>query len=337
MDTEPADSLLRIGELSRRTGVSDHVLRAWERRYGLLKPARSPGGFRLYSARDEDRVRRMQAQLARGLSASEAAGAALAAAPATAGGRADGALSGVAERNAGLADRARILAQELDEFNEPAAQAAFDRLLADFTVETVLRDVVTPYLHELGERWKRGDVGISQEHFASNVLRGRLAGLARGWGHGHGPRAVLACPPGESHDLALLIFGIALNRNGWRIGYLGADTPLDELINTAVDISADLVVLAATTPDRFVGLTADLSRLAGTVPLALAGAGAVETTAHQIGARLLTADPVTEAERLPAPHPDRGSGQPLLSAAAHPVREESAGPAARQRGGALGS
>lgn len=298
VETEGADGLLRIGELSRRTGVSDHVLRAWERRYGLLKPARSVGGFRLYSADDEHRVRRMQAQLARGLSAAEAAGAALAAEQATTAGVADGFQSGPADRYASLAERARALTQALDELNEPAAQAVLDRLLADYTVETVLRDVLVPYLHELGDRWGRGDVTIGQEHFASNVLRGRLAGLARGWGHGHGPQAVLACPPGESHDLALLIFGIALNRNGWRIGYLGADTPLDELINTAAGIPADLVVLAATTPDRFVGLTADLTRLAATAPLALAGAGATEKTAHQIGARLLTADPVTEAERL---------------------------------------
>ena len=224
----------------------------------------------------------MQAQLARGLSAAEAARAALGAEQATAAGR----RRRITVRRGrtltqGLADRARALAQALDELDEPAAQAVLDRLLADFTVETVLRDVLMPYLQELGERWGRGDVTVGQEHFASNVLRGRLASLARGWGHGHGPRAVLACPPGEPHDLALLVFGIALNRNGWRVGYLGADTPLDELINTAADISADLVVLAATTPDRFVGLTADLSRLAGTVPLALAGAGAAETMARR--------------------------------------------------------
>jgi DNA-binding transcriptional MerR regulator len=66
----PGDSpLLRIGELSRRLGVSDHVLRAWENRYGLLQPVRSPGGFRLYSEADEARIRRMQAYLADGLSA----------------------------------------------------------------------------------------------------------------------------------------------------------------------------------------------------------------------------------------------------------------------------
>src|SRR5688572_26922040 len=70
-------AVLRIGELSRRLGVSDHVLRAWERRYGVLRPVRTAGGFRLYSEADLDRVRRMQAFLAQGLSAAEAARAAV--------------------------------------------------------------------------------------------------------------------------------------------------------------------------------------------------------------------------------------------------------------------
>src|SRR5512144_752315 len=70
-------AVLRIGELSRRLGVSVHVLRAWERRYGLLHPQRSASGYRLYSQVDENRVRHMQAHLARGLSAAEAARAAL--------------------------------------------------------------------------------------------------------------------------------------------------------------------------------------------------------------------------------------------------------------------
>ena len=73
MDLPGDRPLLRIGELSRRLGVSGHVLRAWESRYGLLRPVRSAGGFRLYSEADEMRVRRMQAHLAGGLSAAEAA------------------------------------------------------------------------------------------------------------------------------------------------------------------------------------------------------------------------------------------------------------------------
>ena len=162
MGTEPGGGLLRIGELSRRVGVSDHVLRAWERRYGLLKPVRSAGGFRLYSEADESRVRRMQDHLARGLSAAEAARAALGADGAGAASAAGGSASVAVERHEGLADRAGALALALDELDEPAAQAVLDRLLSDFTVETVLRDVVMPYLQELGERWERGSVTVAQ-------------------------------------------------------------------------------------------------------------------------------------------------------------------------------
>src|SRR4029450_4036315 len=75
--TDASPAVLRIGELSRRLGVSDHVLRAWERRDGLLRPVRPAGGFRLYSEADLDRVRRMQAHLSQGLSAAEAARAAI--------------------------------------------------------------------------------------------------------------------------------------------------------------------------------------------------------------------------------------------------------------------
>src|SRR5690349_19698674 len=69
----PAEELLRIGELSKRAGVSAESLRAWERRYGLLRPTRSPGGLRLYSLDDLERVRKMRAHLASGLAAAEAA------------------------------------------------------------------------------------------------------------------------------------------------------------------------------------------------------------------------------------------------------------------------
>src|SRR3954467_10271175 len=179
MDSREEPTGLRIGELSRRGGVSEHVLRAWETRYGLLNPPRSSGGFRLYSAADERRVHRMQFHLGRGLSAAEPAAAAIAE-PAD------------PSPVAGLAEPLVALRAALDDFDEAAAQSVWDRLLSDFTLETVLRDMVLPYLNDLGERWKRGEVTIGQEHFASNMIRGRLAGLARGWGTGHGPRAVLA-------------------------------------------------------------------------------------------------------------------------------------------------
>ena len=176
----PGDSpLLRIGGLGRRLGVSDHVLRAWENRYGLLQPVRSPGGFRLYSEADGWRIRRMQAYLADGLSAAEAARAALSGDASTP----PGPPGHPSPRLRGMGLSA-ALRQVLDAFDEPAAQAVLDWLLADLSVPAVLRDVVLPYLADLGERWQRGTASVAMEHFASNLIRGRLAGLARGWGSG---------------------------------------------------------------------------------------------------------------------------------------------------------
>jgi MerR family transcriptional regulator, light-induced transcriptional regulator len=286
--------VLRIGELSRRAGVSGHVLRAWERRYGLLRPVRSEGGFRLYTEADEGRVRRMRDHLARGLSAAEAARATLQDDEA-------GRVAVPGRLPVAAGELARALRQAFDAFDEAAAQAILDRLVSDLSVTAVLREIVLPYLAELGDRWERGDASIAQEHFASNLIRGRLAGLARGWGDGSGPRAVLACPPGERYDLALMIFGVTLNRHRWRVDYLGADTPVEELTRTAADRAPGLVVLAATRPGTLEPLTAGLAALARTAPLALAGAGAAPQLAGAVGARWLASDPVTAAGNIGRP------------------------------------
>jgi DNA-binding transcriptional MerR regulator len=293
---------LRIGALSRRLGVSAQLLRIWETRYGLLQPARSPGGYRLYTETDERRVRRMQAYLAQGMSAAEAARAALSEE------RAD---TGAADAgHDSVAEAAAALTRCLDAFDESGAQAALDRLLAGFTVESVLRHVIMPCLHDIGERWARGQESIAAEHFAPNVLRGRLAGMARGWSDGRGPGALLACPPGEHHDLALMTFGIVLHRNGWRVNYLGADTPMDEVTRTAQETSPDLVVLSAVDGGRYHGQAAALARLASVVPVALAGPGATEALALATGCRLLAGDPVTEAQAVAGGPSRRGSAAP---------------------------
>ena len=304
MTHENEAAVLRIGELSRRVGVSEYVLRAWESRYGLLRPVRSAGGYRLYSEADQRRVRRMQAHLANGLAAAQAAEAAIADDDSS-GAAQGGASSAAAGQGAGgtlrvvaMTDSADSLRQALDEMDEPAAQRVLDRLLTDFTVESVLRDVVLPYLRGLGERWQQGVVTVAQEHFASHVIRGRLAGLARGWGNGSGPRALLACPPDEQHDLALLVFGIVLNRGGWRVEFLGANTPMGDTLQVTSQTRPGLVVMTAHLPERFTAVIPELSEVAALAPLLLAGAGATPALAERVGARCLEGDPVTSAENL---------------------------------------
>ncbi len=200
----------------------------------------------------------------------------------------------------------RELAEALERLDEPSAQAILDRILAVATVDLVLSEVVLPLLRELGERWEGGEISVAQEHFASNLIRGRLLGLARGWGRGAGPVALLACPPGEQHDLGLLAFGIALRGHGWRIAYLGADTPVDTLEVAAGALRPAIVVLSATTWERVAPTSHLLRCLARRLRLALGGAAANAPRASQLGfLLLLPGDPVSEAARVAALGPER--------------------------------
>jgi DNA-binding transcriptional MerR regulator len=282
---------LRIGELGRRVGLKPELLRAWERRYGLLQPARSSGGLRLYSPADERRVRLMQDRIAEGLSPAEAARLVLAdESGAGPGGGGGPPLDRLAER----------LREALDRFDADEANAALDRMLASFLLDTVLEEVLMPYLRDLGERWGAGTATIAQEHFASNLLRARLGGLARGWETGGGPVAVLACAPGELHDLPLLVFGLALRARGWRIAYLGADTPAESLAEAARRLDASLVVVNSVLRSRFRDVAAELRALARDRHVALAGPGAGESLAESIDCDWLADGPIAAAERIVA-------------------------------------
>jgi DNA-binding transcriptional MerR regulator len=287
---------IRIGELGRRVGVRPETLRAWERRYRLLSPERSAAGYRLYSAGDEKRVREMLGWMSRGVAASEAAklaGAPVGAAPAAERRpRADG--------QPALAVAMLDLIAALQRFDEEGAHRILDEAFARFSLETVLSELVLPVLAEVGDRWSRGDVSVGEEHFCTEVLRGRLLSLARGWGAGEGPLAVLSCPPGERHDLGVVVFGLALREQGWRIAFLGADTPMATLADAAERLDPELVVSAAVDPERFETAGADIRDLAGAHPLALAGAGATAETARSLGAGHLDKPPVAAAVSLAA-------------------------------------
>ena len=189
------------------------------------------------------------------------------------------------------------LGAALSAFDEAAAHAVVDALLARMSLDALLRDVVVPYLHELGERWERGEVSVAQEHFASSVLRGRLLGLARGWGRGLGPRVVLACAPGEQHDLGLIVFGLALRARGWRVVYLGADTPLGSVADAARACDPEFVVISAVEPRTFRRHRAELAALAVGHRVCLGGAGAASASVDDDIATL-AGGPVEEADRL---------------------------------------
>jgi DNA-binding transcriptional MerR regulator len=279
------DGVLRIGELSRRTGVSPELLRAWEQRYGLLQPTRSQGGFRLYSSADEARVRRTTALIAEGLSAAEAARQA-----------AQALEPGAPAAQPLIDDLADGLQKALDNFDAAAGHAALDRLFEAVSIEFAIADVLIPYLHELGERWANGTVSVAQEHFASNLIRGRLLGLARDWGTGGSSTAVLACPPDEAHDLGLILFGVLIARRGWRVTFLGANTPFDTLEASVRTLRPSLIVLATCDAELFRRHADAIAAVAAGRTVVAVAAPVAEQAVSATGARPLVND-IAEAAR----------------------------------------
>lgn len=283
-----AGGYIRIGELSRRTGISPELLRAWERRYGLFEPDRSPGRFRLYSDADVRRVDAMRAQIAAGLSAAEAARRVL--------GKSVPAPEAPKDAAPAIDAPVRDLRRALEAFDDAAAHAAIDRLVASLSLEALLRDVVLPLLREIGEEWERGELTVAQEHFASNLVRARLMALGRGWGRGTGRHALLAAPSGEQHDLGLVVLALVLRDRGWRVTFLGADTPIETITDTTRRVVPEVIVLAML---KEPGLrTAAVRELARCSRIVIAGSGATPQLATKLGAENFDGGPIEAAAYL---------------------------------------
>ena len=283
---------MRISELSRRVGVPPDTLRVWERRYGLLKPRRTRGNIRLYSALDEARVRLMKRYMSEAMPAAQAAELAKSAR-----------LTLRPGRTARLEDHdavmtARQMSTALDAFDESSAEQALQQLMSEYSPLAVIRDFMMPYLYDVGERWAADHMTVAQEHFASNFAHSRLLALARGWDRGLGPRALLACAPGELHTLALIAFGIALHAHGWKITYLGAATPVDMLHAAATQVHADLIVVTSSVTGRLNPVLDELRQVAGRWPLRIAGPATDERLAFQCAAIHVATDPVTAAASI---------------------------------------
>lgn len=223
---------LNIAALSRRTGVAPDTLRKWEQRYQILQPTRTAGGQRRYSERDVARVEWLCERLREGYRIGEAANLL--------------GTAGVTPARTARDHLEAILAAV--EIGEPTAIGLLvDQAFALHDVDETLEKILAPLLREIGERWQRGELTVAEEHFVSEAVRSRLGHLLADAGGGLRGSVVLACAPGERHELGLMMLAIALRRDGWKVTYLGADTPLAEAAELARRQSARVLGISVTT------------------------------------------------------------------------------------------
>ncbi|MEX1164151.1 MAG: MerR family transcriptional regulator [Nitriliruptor sp.] len=281
--------MLRIGEVSRRTGVAVPTLRAWERRYGLLTPDHTDGGHRLYSERDVDRVRAVQRLLEDGWNASAAAREVLRAPAPVA---RPTSISGAGQDGAAAELIAR-LERAIDGFDGPSADEIVDATFARFEVPSAIDAVLLPVLRHLGDGWEDDPRIIAREHFATNTLRPRLQRLLRTRPRTTAPVCLAAAPETEEHDLGLLASAVVAADAGWRVHYLGARTPTVAMERASVDLSPDVVLVGAVFREAAEDFLADRPTFSG-AGVVLGGAGFIPSDASRLPRAIVHTGEVSE-------------------------------------------
>ncbi|HEX8696261.1 MAG TPA: MerR family transcriptional regulator [Longimicrobium sp.] len=242
--------MYRIKRVAHLTGINPATLRAWERRYNLISPQRTESGYRLYSDEDVAMLTRIKQLTDEGLTISEAIARV---------GRGRAPLPADAHA---LLDLRGELRDALLRFDRPAALAAYERA-AHLPAELRVEQLLLPMMRELGDLWEHGDAVVSQEHFASAFVREKLSQLIAGLdtGAAAGPEGVCAGLPGELHEFGLMAAAVRLAREGWRVLYLGADVPLEDVRRVLRERRPRMLCTSAVMrldPDEFRALAAEL-------------------------------------------------------------------------------
>lgn len=263
----------RIHRVAKLTGLSRDVIRVWERRYGIVQPSRSANRYRTYTDADVALLRYLKQEMDQGQSIGNLAAL----------GRDQlmKAATGAA-RSFALPPYERLL-HELIGLLDPLDKVSFERRLngavAVIPFEEALYGILLPLQTRIGELWHDGRLNVGVEHYVTNQVRQKIfTAMNQLPLHEQGLRIVLACPPGEHHEVGLLAAAYVCASRGCRTYYLGANMPFDQLALLCRQIDSDVLLLSVTTPPpphEWSSWMAALQNLATSHrTIALGGAGA---------------------------------------------------------------
>jgi DNA-binding transcriptional MerR regulator/methylmalonyl-CoA mutase cobalamin-binding subunit len=235
-----------IREAADRAGMTSELLRAWERRYGIVTPRRTPAGYRLYDEPAIARVRAMRSLVDEGWTPSAAA-AAVKDLP-------DGELPHAAPpRDVTAEDTTTELIQRFvraaADMDTVGVQSFLDEVSARGSFEAVMNRYLFPALHALGDAWERGDVSVAAEHAASAAVQRWLSAAyeAASASRGATQPVLVGLPPGARHELGALAFATAARRSGVTVHYVGADLPATDWVAAARATDAAAAVIGVPT------------------------------------------------------------------------------------------
>jgi len=261
----------RIHRVAKLTGLSRDVIRVWERRYGIIKPERGANRYRLYTDEDVALLRYLKKEMEAGTSIGELAAT-----------DRDDLLSRVRGRS--LEEPIRIpayerLLGELTAALAPLDKVAFERRLngavAVVPFEEALHGILLPLQQRVGQLWHEGRLDAALEHYVTHLVQQKLFAVMNQLSVVEsGPKIIVACPPGEEHEIGALSAAYLCAARGCRVYYLGANLPLDALERLCSQVRPDLLLLSLTLvpmEDAMRGLADELMRRVGAICSVIAG------------------------------------------------------------------
>ncbi len=284
--------------VSKRTGLSPHVIRVWERRYGVVAPTRTPTNRRVYREEDVERLNLLHQATTAGHTISQASKLTneklRALIEESSPVNARRALPGevmLHEWGARLTARCMAAVQLMD--LKELDSALRDGVMALGT-QGMLTQVAAPLSQQVGDRWRAGEITAAHEHFLSAALRTFLGRHSQQFTvPPNAPTVIVATPPGQIHELGAVLVSAAAANMGWKVIYLGTSLPAAELAGAARDQGAKAVALSIVYPEDDPALPAELRQLRDYLPsgveLIVGGRGAptyaatlVEIRAHVV-------------------------------------------------------
>ena len=244
------ERLLTIGELSRRTGITTHTLRVWEKRYDSPKAIRLPSGHRRYLPQEIERLRAVARTIKLGFRAGKVVGGTLEELHNLMGFESKRSSKVPSSTESGfLQDQNDLkINQWIDwicEFDEENLNFEMHREWGVQGPLSFITNLATPLIKQIGNNWECGDLSVAQEHFATDILSNFLGNRWRRQNERkHGKTAILATLPGESHLLGLQMCAVVMSTTDWKIISLGLDTPEEEIINTVNQCGAPLLCVS---------------------------------------------------------------------------------------------
>lgn len=239
LDANSADALFPIRTVSSLTNVNSITLRAWESRYGLINPVRKSSGHRLYSQADIDIINRTVGLLDRGMRIGQVKAELT---------RQGSPVTSIEANSQDIWQKhINHMLSAVICFNEAALDESYTEMLSLHPVKIVTERLLNPLMIQLGDRWNNMIGSIAEEHFFGFYLRSKLgARLHHRIRHYDAPALLLACLPGDQHEIGLLLLALAANERHFRTIILGADMPLDNLPQVAEKSGCSAIVLSGT-------------------------------------------------------------------------------------------